>query len=344
MVSMFEEMTDRSFVDFLAALWQSRGWETGITERDEGVYMVTGDKADGTRGLMLVVPGPDQTVTGQMVQKAATLVQDKGIDTAVAATRGSFSDDARGVADANGVHLLDTEALEETVAAEDAQHLVDEHKTGGREDGSVFDSIPISGLPNPNGLAISGGVRTLLLAIVAVGVALAALEVLGLGTPLSGVLGALPVPEVGFGAGGGGYTITAVSVSSGNATSVPITWNAREQTTVIAPNGEEYTAPDGEQFVVVQLNISNPTGETLVFRPGYLALATNNTRYGSQRLQAAPGQLPVQVEAGSSVRAYVVYSVPAGADSGTLLGLPGSDIPPMAFERDRSMTFQVEGE
>lgn len=343
---MFEEMTERSFVEFLAALWESRGWETAITERDEGVYMVTGDKADGTRGLMLVIPGADETVSGQLLQKAVTIVQDKGIDTAVAATRGTFSDDARGVAEANGVHLLDPEALEKTVAAEDAHDLVEAHSSGGGggAGGSLMDRFSAVGIPLPNGIAMPGGLRTLILAVVAVIVVLGAVQFLGIGTPLSAVLGALPLPELGFGAGGGGYTITAVSLSSGNATPVPIAWNARQQSTVVAPNGETYTAPDGEQFVVVQLNITNPREETLVFRSSYLALATNNTRYGNQPLQAASGQLPVQIEAGGSVEAYVVYSVPEDADSGTLLGLPGSDIPPVTFERDRSLSFQVEGE
>lgn len=342
---MFDEMTERSFVEFLAALWESRGWETAITERDEGVFMVTGDKADGTRGLMLVVPGTDETVTGQLLQKAVTLVQDKGIDTAVAATRGTFSDDARGVAEANGVHLLDPEALEKTVAAEDAHDLVEEHTGGGGGGGnSLMGRLSTVGIPLPDGIAMSGGLRTLLLAVLAVIVALGAIQVLGIGTPLSALVGALPLPELGFGAGGGGYTITAVSLSSGNATSVPIVWNARQQSTVVAPNGETYTAPEGEQFVVVQLNITNPGDETLVLRPGYLALATNNTRYGNRRLQGASGQLPVQIEPGASTEAYVVYSVPEDADSGTLLGLPGSDIPPMTFERDRSLSFQVEGE
>ncbi len=343
---MFDEMTERSFVEFLAALWESRGWETAITERDEGVYMVTGDKADGSRGLMLVIPGRDETVTGQLLQKAVSLVQDKGIETAVAATRGTFSEDARGVADANGVHLLDPEALEKTVAAEDVHDLVEEHSSGGGGGvgGSLMDRLSDVGLQVPDGAGVPGRLQTLFMGVLAVAVVLGAIQFLGIGTPLSGVIGALPLPEVGFGAGGGGYTITAVSLSAGNATPVPIAWNARQQSRVVAPNGEAYTAPDGQQFVVVQLNITNPTAETLVFRSNYLALATNNTRYGNQPLQAASGQLPVQIEAGASVDAYVVYSVPEDTESGTLIGLPGSDIPPMTFERDRSMSFQVEGE
>jgi len=347
---MFDEMTERGFVEFLAALWESRGWETGITERDEGVFMITGDKADGTRGLMLVVPDPTETVSGQVLQKTVTLVQDKGIDTAVAATRGSFSDDADGVAQANGVHLLDPAALEETVGAEDAHHLVEEFTQGsaggrdggGGEGGSIADRLPSMGLPVPGGIGLGGTLRTLLLAIVAVGVVVAAVQFLGFGDLLSGLVAGLPLPEVGLG-GGGGYTITAVSLSQGNGTPVGVTWNARPQSTVVAPNGESFNAPEGKQFVVVQVNVTNPGNESLIFRADYLALATQDTRYGNQPLQGASGQLPVQVQPGNSTRAFVVYTVPADAESATLLGLPGPDNPPIDFQRDESMAFQVEG-
>lgn len=111
---------------------------------------------------------------------------------------------------------------------------------------------------------------------------------------------------------------------------------------MVAPNGEEFTAPDGKQFLVVQVNVTNPGDEPMVFRAGYLALATQNTRYGNLPLQGASGQLPVQIEAGSSVRAYVMYTVPGDAESATLLGLPVPDVPPMTFERDQDMSFHID--
>lgn len=340
---MFDDMEDRGFVEFLAALWESRGWETAVRERDEGVFMITGDKDDGTRGLMLVVPATDATVSGQILQKAATIVEDKGIDTAVAATRGTFSQDAQGVASAEGVHLLDPAALEETVGAEDLHHLVEEYSQGGGGGGgSLFDRLPVPAVSIPNVGGGGGTVRMAAMGIVAIIIVVAAIQFLGFGSMLGGLFAGLPIPDLGLGLGGGGYTVTAVSLSEGNATPAEIKWDARPQTSVVAPNGEEFTAPEGKQFIVVQVNVTNPRDEPMVFRAGYLALATQNTRYGNQPLQGASGQLPVQIEAGSSVQAYVVYTVPEDAESATLLGLPGPDVPPMTFERDQEMAFQVD--
>lgn len=338
---MFAEMGERDFVEFLAALWESRGWQTGITERDEGVYMLTGDKPDGQRGLMLVVPDPEATVTGQMTQKLVTLVREKGIDMGVAATRGDFSDDARGIADANGVHLLDTDALAQTVESEGLADLVEEYSNGGGgEDGSITDRLPAIGLPAVGGAV--GRLRTGLVVVVVLAVILAGVQFLGMGAAVGGVFAGLPLPDVGIGGGAGGYTITAVSLSEGNSTPAQVAWDARTQSSVVAPNGQSFESPEGKKFVVVQFNVTNPSGESMVFRANHLALATQNTRYGNQPLQGASGQLPIIVEAESAGEGYVVFTVPEDSEAATLLGLPGPDVPPIQFERDRSLAFQVD--
>lgn len=340
---MFDEMGARDFVDFLAAFWESRGWDTGITERDEGVFMITGDKQSGQRGLMLVVPDPEATVGGQMTQKLVTLTQDKGIDMAVAATRGGFSDDARKIADANGVHLLDVPTLEETVEAEGAQELVERYAAPGGAGGgvgSIVDRLQSVGGSVPTG--VGGGLKYLLLAVVAIAIVIAGIQFLGMGSMLGSAVAGIPLPDLGLG-GGGGYTMTAVSLSEGNGTPVGVRWDARTQTTVIAPNGESFQAPEGTQFVVVQFNVSNPANDTLVFRARHLALATGGVRYGNQPLQGASGQLPLMIEAGQAQRGYLVFTVPEDSTAATLLGLPGPEVPPMAFERDRTMEFQVGG-
>ncbi|MFB6076980.1 MAG: restriction endonuclease, partial [Candidatus Nanohaloarchaea archaeon] len=136
-------MGPREFVGFLSALWDSRGWETGIRERDEGVFMVAGDRPDGRRGLMLVVPDPDATISGQLLQKVVRLMDEKEVDVRVAATRGTFSDDARRIGEANGVHLLDPDELEQTVAAEEAYDLVAEF-SGGTAGDSLVPSVGYS--------------------------------------------------------------------------------------------------------------------------------------------------------------------------------------------------------
>jgi hypothetical protein len=295
---------------------------------------------------MLVVPDSEATVSGQMVQKLVTLSNEKGIDMGVAATRGTFSSDAQGIADANGVHLLDTETLSATVESEGLEDLVEEFSTGqpdGEDADSITDRLPEMSGSLPAVGDGGSGLRTLVMALLAIGVVIAAIQFLGMGGMLGGFIASLPVPDLGVGLGGGGYTMTAVSLSEGNATPVDVRWNARTQTTVVAPNGESFAAPEGKQFVVVELNVSNPRNESLVFRADHLALATGNTRYGNQPLQGASGQLPMVVEPGSAKSGYVVYTVPKASESATLLGLPGPKVPPMTFERDRALPTQVGG-
>jgi hypothetical protein len=158
-------------------------------------------------------------------------------------------------------------------------------------------------------------------------------------------LSGVPIPDFGLGLGGGGFPMTAVSLADGDGTPVEIRWDARRQETLVDPAGNPYSANnetnDNRTFVVVQLNISNPGNDSLVFRPGYLALSANGTRYGAQSLTGGSGQLPIQVPANGSKRAYVVFTVPEDADSATILGLPGEDVPPMRFERDRDVEFQA---
>ena len=347
---MFEDMGNRGFVEFLAAFWESRGWETGITERDEGVFMITGDRGNGERGLMLVVPDPEAKISGQLLQKLVTITQNKGVEVGVAATRGSFSQDAEAIASANGVHLLDPATLEETVHEEGATDLVERFSGetagdgggDGDEGSSLVDRLPIGSVPGGLSSTAGGAVRTLVVLIVVFAVVFGAVQFLGIGGMFGGAVAGLPLPDIGGSLGGdAGYTMTAVSLTSGNGTAIDVRWNARTQSTIVAPNGASFDAPEGKTFVVVAVNVSNPSDEPVIFRADYLALATGDTRYGNQPLQGASGQLPMQVEAGSSASGYVVYTVPAESESGTLLGLPGGDVPPMTFERDRDLAFPV---
>lgn len=344
---MFEDMGERDFVEFLAAFWESRGWTTGIREWEADAYLVAGDRDNGTRGLMLVVPGEGATVDGQLMQKAASVIRSKGVDVGVAATRGSFAGEARQVANANDIHLLDPGALEQTIAQEDAFDLLEEFSSGGGR--SLGDRLP--GLPSPTIPLPGGRIRVILIVVVVLVVGYAGLGVVGLGDlpaslfaslPLPSIpLPSLPIPHLGLGLGGSSFPVTAVSLSQGSATPVDVRWDARRQESIVAPNGETFAAGANETFVVVQVNVSNPTNESMVFRANYLSLSANNTRYGNQFLKGGSGQLPVQVPAGGSKRAYVVYSIPKDAASATLLGLPGKKIPPMRFARDPELAFQA---
>jgi hypothetical protein len=344
---MVTELGDREFAELLATVWEHRGWQTEIEARGEE-FVVAGDKPDGTRGLILLFPGQSVTVDAEQVQALETLRDQKGLDVPVAATQGTFSEEARELADAAGLHLVDPQVVAETAAAEGFEDLLAEYtdSSSGRLSGllpavsrpslpSVGLSVPDSvGLSVPDSVGLGGRRRVLgigVLVLVLVGV----LATVGFG---SGTLAAPALPDLGL--GGSGFSVTAVSLS-GAETAVDVQWNARPQDQVVGPNGTTFEPRNGTTFVVVQLNATNPTTETQVVRETDLAFAAGETRYGPQYLQGAVGQLPLVLAPGESGRAYVVFAVPEGTDSGTLLGLPGPEATPMSFERDRSVAFQA---
>lgn len=341
-------MRDRDFVEFLAALWESRGWETAIRERSTGVYVITGDRESDKRGLMLVVPDPGTTVNAQLLGKVAGVIESKGVDVGVAATRGTFGTDAERVANANDIHLLDPPALEQTIAAEDAYDLLEEFRTGS--DRSLIERLPSVPIAVPR--LPTGGIGIFVAVIATMAIAYTGLGFLGLDGMLDSYLSVLPLPDLpipslpipDLGLGGGGFPVTAVSLSQANTTPVDVQWDARRQQSLVAPNGVTFESEENETFVVVQLNVSNPDDETLVVRSEYLALSAGNTRYGAQFLKGGSEQLPMTVQPNSSKRGYVVFAIPEDADSATLIGLPGDDVPPMQFERDSDMAFQTKVE
>jgi len=340
---MFDDMTDRGFVDFLSALWESRGWETGVQEDEPGVFMITGDRETGQRGLLLVLPAPDATVPGKPVQTVASICDAKNVDVGVVATRGGFSDDAERIADANDVHLLDETALEKTVEAEGLEDLVEEHSTDGG--GSLFDRLPIPSRPalrspSPPGIP-TRGLTTLLVVAAVVAIGLVGAQHFGVLPDLTAQVPGF-VPSFGVG-GGGGFTVTAASLTAGNGSAVDVTWNAAVQSSVTTQEGATFSAPEGEKFVVVQMNVTNNREEPVIFRSSTLGFAANNTRRGPRHLKGALGQPPAQIPPGNTTSLWVVFSVDRDVQSGTLLGLPGSDTPPIRFHRDSDLPIRVAG-
>ncbi|MFB6124790.1 MAG: restriction endonuclease [Halanaeroarchaeum sp.] len=333
-------MTDRAFVDFLAAMWAERGWETGVAEEEAGVFMITGDRSTGQRGLMLVVPGTGAVVPGKRAQTVASICDAKNVDVGVVATRGTFSDDAQRIAEVNDVHLLDGEALEETVESEGMHDLVEsfvDNPAGGsslRDRLPLPDELPSLRSPSPIQIPTRGLMALLgLVAVIAIGV---------VGAQTVGVvpdLGTLPVLG---GAGGSGFTMTAASLSSGTGGGgLDVAWHARPQKKVVTDAGRFEPDP-GSRFVVVQMNVTNRGDSQMVVTPRFFGLAANNSRVGPQLLNGAKGQPPMPVPPGGERSVWVAFPVDEGVDEGTLLGLPGERVPPIRFHRDRSLSFAVK--
>ena len=358
---MVGNLTDREFADMLAAIWDRHGWTTEVTDQG-GEFMVAGERGDGRRGVILVAPGDQGPVGQDAVETLQGLRTEKGVDVPVAATRSSFDGSARELAEHDGIHLVDPETLERTASAKGFEDLLEQYSSGGigsrlvqAVPGLGHIPRPSIGIPSvnlgsgPSSVLVLGTVVVLIVGLLGaflfgdtLGGFLAGLPLpeLGLFETVGGVLGGLPFPDIGL--GGGGYSVTAVSLVDGDAEPVEVTWDVKTQKQVVGPNGTAFSAPENHTFVIVQLNATNPGAEPIVLEPEAFGFATDSVRYGPQPLEGATGQLPIVVPPLSWAEGYLVFSVPEDADSGTFLALPGPDRVPISFERDRHSEFQIE--
>jgi hypothetical protein len=242
------------------------------------------------------------------------------------ATRGRFTTGARSAADAADVHFLDPNELATAVRDEGVEHLLDDFESGGGGGGllGVFPSLP---LPVPAGIPV---VPLLVAAMV-----VAAAVFVG-----PTLLGSVPFVGGGGGDGGaGGPNVTAMSLSVTNETAVDVQWNARTQTEL-----GNYSAPDGQTFVVVQFEATATTNGTVALRRSNFALAVNDTFRSVQTFQNASDsfratQLPTPVPGNGSARGVVVFLAPADFDGATLVET--YDGPGLRFER-ADLEFDVE--
>jgi len=323
---MFEEMDESAFPEFLAAFWGEKGWDASVTPNDDGTYLVAGDKDGGsTRGLIGVRPGGDTEVDASEVEDFAAFCERKGVDVRVMATRGRFTTGARSAADAADVHLLDPNELATSVRDENAEHLLDDFDgDGGGGLLGVFPSVP---LPVPAGIPV---VPLLVAAMVVAAAVFVGPTLLG------------SVPFLG-GAGGdggaGGPNVTALSLADANETAAAVRWDARTQTEL-----GNYTAPDGQTFVVVQFEATSTSNATVALRNGDFALAVNDTFRSVQTFENASDSfrstlLPTPVPGNGTARGVVVFLAPADPDGATLVET--YDGPGLRFER-ADLAFDVE--
>ncbi|MFB6131879.1 MAG: restriction endonuclease [Halanaeroarchaeum sp.] len=339
---MFEDMSDRDFVDFLAAVWEQRGWKTAVSEGEAaGQYMLTGDREDGERGLMLIVPDESATVAGKPVRKTAEICESKNVDLGVVATRGELTDEAREIADRNDIYLLDTGALEATVAEEGLQDVVEEYSNGSA--GSILGTLAaplglLSALKRPSPFPIPTRALTVFLVVLGIAaVVIGGVQAMGMGVGFGGI-----IPDIGVlpGIGGGGsdgMTMTAVSLTGSADADLEIAWDATTRSTIVAANNTTYPAPEGEKFVVVEMRVTNDRPATSTVSLGAFGFATNGEIRGPHPLNGTDGPFPLTLDPNESETAWVVFTVDANADSGTLLALPTEGTPPIRFERDRSV-------
>ncbi|MFC7204316.1 restriction endonuclease [Haloferax namakaokahaiae] len=333
------ELGSSDFVKFLSDLWTQRNWQTNIQPRGEGRFLIQGRRADGTKGMLLALPDGDATVEKDNIRGFIAHAKKRSIDVIVVATQGEFTDEVRGFATNHDVKLLDLDSLGETVEEEGLEELVKEYTDGDVyekaevEFGLPFDvpepianaleSLPLESIRERlDGLSIpkkvptveelkSGSPPSVRVVVVAV-----LLLVLALGSVAA--LGPM-VDGLGGPAGQSGVAVSALSVAPQESADVVAHWNART-TESIAIGNSTYAAPDGQQFVVVALEVT-PAGSSPVSIPqSALAFESDGVRYGYQPLAASSGLFNGGLFApNESSVVWTVYSVPQNVSTGTVV-------------------------
>ncbi|WP_410765373.1 restriction endonuclease [Haloferax sp. DFSO60] len=333
------ELSSSNFVRFLSDLWTQRNWQTNVQPRGEGRYLVQGRRADGTKGMLLALSDGEQTIEKDHVRGFVAHAKKRSIDVIVVATQGEFSDEVRGFATNHDVKLLDLDSLGETVEEEGLEELVREYTDGDVyekaevEFGLPFDipepiasalaSLPLDSIRQRlDGVSIpkkvptveelkSGSPPSVRVVVVAV-----LLLVLALGSVAA--LGPM-VDGLGGPAGQSGVAVSALSVAPQDQADVVAMWNTRT-TQSLAVGNSTYAAPDGQQFVVVALEVT-PTGSSPVsISQSALALESDGVRYGYQPLAASGDLFHGGLFAPNESKVvWTVYSVPENVSTGTIV-------------------------
>lgn len=341
---MFEALSERGFVEFLAEIWERRGWTTAITEDDQGRNLISGDRESGERGLISVAPAEDATVAGKDVQTLVGLCDEKNVDVGVVATRGEFTDDAERIAEVNDIHLVGPATLETTVIEEGFEDLLEQYAS---EAPSLLERLPLlSSLPTifrrPSPPPIPTRALTVLLIVVGVAaVAVVGAQSVGVGI---GAIGLFPGEVVDLGGDSNELTVTAVSLTENADEAIVVAWRARSQSTLVTPNGTRYDPPAGETFVVVEATVTNERAATSTLAADTFGFAANDTVTAPQKLNGTESPLPVQLAPEESETVWLVFTVDESEDAGTLLGLPGENTPPIRFEHDSSVESVLEAQ
>ncbi|KTG24432.1 restriction endonuclease [Haloferax profundi] len=360
------ELEPTKFVRFLSDLWTQRNWQTNVQPRGEGRYLIQGQRGDGTKGMMLVLPTVDTSVEFDHVRGFVAHAKKRQIDVTAIATQGEFTDKVRGFATKHDVTLLDLDSLGETVEDEDLEETVKQYtdgevyETAEVEFGLPFDlpepvanalsSLPLdsvrerlSGFAGESDVSLrdrlpssvddlkSGSPPSVRVVVVAV-----LLLVLALGSVAA--LGPM-VDGLGTQGGQGGVAVSALSSAPSSSSDMVARWNSKTTDSITVGNNS-YTAPDGKQFVVVALDVTASESSPGTLSQSALVFESDGVRYGYQPLTNTTG-----FETGSlfapneSTRVWTVYSVPANTTTGTLL-VRSSNEDTVTFVHDETMSAE----
>lgn len=332
--SMLQGMDQSEFGQFVAALWKRQGWQTQV-KRDDGKLFVGVQRPEaGEEGLLWAIPAAEGEVGGQQVQQFVSLCREQEIEESAIVSAGPMSDHAEKVAAGTGVELLGGEGVEEFLKRRGLTDLAAQY--GGEDDASgESDSDGDSPLDQLGAV----GERAAAFAdrVGSKGVAVAV--VLAVALVSVGVLGGPPVPFLG-----GGDDVSAASTAPENASAaMHVAWNA-EVTDIIDPNesdGLAYYPPEGEQFVVVAMNIDNTGDAQVPLKQTAFRFEADGTTYATESLADHDGFLDFPIGPGENVVVWTVFTVPEDV-SGTLVYDQNATDADVAVEFERDSSFPVE--
>ncbi|WP_396610375.1 restriction endonuclease [Haloferax sp. S1W] len=373
------ELGAKQFVRFLSDLWTQRNWQTKIQPRGEGRFLVQGQRADGTKGMMLVLPDAEAVVSKDHVRGFVAHAKKRQIDVVVVATQGEYADEVRGLATNHDVKLLDRDELGETVENEAMEESVkqytdgDVYETAEVEFGLPFDlpepienaleSLPLDAIRERlgdlgggsdgggSGGSSGGGslrdrlpsslddlksgsppsVRVVVVAVLLLVLALGSVAALG--------------PAVnGSGSSGGpdGVALSALSTASSSSADMTARWNAQTTSSITVGNNT-YTAPDGEQFVVVALNVTNQRTSPGSLPQSAVVFESDSVRYSHQPLQNVSSFSGGLFAPNESKTVWTIYTVPEDTTTGTLVVQPTAE-DTVAFVYDDSLPAEPQTE
>jgi hypothetical protein len=209
--------------------------------------------------------------------------------------------------------LVDGEKLRTIVEARELHDLLEGFVEGDGDDSDGADedgfSLPIS-LPHsvslPDGIPWKAvaGVFVAILAIVAATVV--APTILGTGGDVQ--------------TNGGGWNVTANSTAPSNATgALDVRWNTKRVSKLNPKSGNGVYKPDnGEEFLLISMNVTNSGSGPLGLRPQEFALRSNGTLRGYQPLNNTNGFQPGVLNSGESVSVWLVFSIDDDARNATI--------------------------
>lgn len=130
LVDYLQHLDSEDFENFLADLWEERGWDTEVTppSQDGGVDVVA--SRDLPLPLKVVIQakryGPTSNVSSTEIQQYSSLRrQEENVDAVAVITTGGFTEQAQQAAEALNVKLVDVDSLCELVEESNCYQLLE---------------------------------------------------------------------------------------------------------------------------------------------------------------------------------------------------------------------------